>query len=510
MKRRPPPPPLGATLRFERINRGWSETDLAVAAGYSSPSLVSEYEKGGKELSRERLEELLALMGVPAEAIDAYLFARQIASPQVILGSPVDPSPAEQRSIHRAATQAGFSAFKATQERLTENVRRRRAARDRRQAEQLGKILMELPPKRWQPTVEAETKYWTWAFAEWLCERSTRAAAHRAEQATALARLALRAAERVSGSPAWRSLLLGFVWAFLANARRVQGDLPGAEKAFRHSDRLCAGGTLANIGLLDGSRLLDLKASLLRQQGHYEKALSLLKQALSACHSAEARARILIMKATTLTKRGDYEEAIAALTQAEPLSAGAQDPRLPWLVRFSMAGALWHLARYAEAEALLPEARELAVRLGNELDLLRVLWLTGRVAAGLGRREEAMMALEQVKRYFTANRIAFDAALASVEVAVFYLEEGRTAEVKRLAEEMYWIFNAQEVAKEVLEALRLFCEAAKQEEATTELARRVVEFLQKACHQPNLRFEGFASGSGKTWGAEMVLRPCDR
>src|SRR5437763_15666056 len=116
MKRRPPPPPpFGATLRFERINRGWSETDLALAAGFSSPSLVSEYEKGSKEISRERLEELLALLGVPAEAIDAYLFARQVASPQERLGSPVDPSPAEQRSIHRAASQAGLGAFKPTQ-----------------------------------------------------------------------------------------------------------------------------------------------------------------------------------------------------------------------------------------------------------------------------------------------------------------------------------------------------------------------------------------------------------
>jgi tetratricopeptide (TPR) repeat protein len=485
-------------LRFERINRGWSETDLAVAAGFSSPSLVSEYEKGSKELSRERLEELLSLMGVPAEAIDAYLFARQLTSPQVSLGSPVNPSPAEQRSIHRAATQAGLWSFKATQERLTENVRRRRAARDRRQAEELGKTLMELPPKRWWSAVEGEKRYWTWAFAEWLCAASEQAAAHQAEQAMALDRLALRVAERVSGTVAWRSLLLGFVWAFVANSRRVQGDLPGAEQAFRRSDRLWAAGADANTGLLDASRLLDLKASLLRQQGRYEEALSLLSQAFSACHSAEARARILIKKATTLTKRGNHEEAIAALTEAEPMSAGAKDPRLSWLVRFSMTGALWHLARYKEAEALLPEVRETAVRLGNQLDLFRVLWLAGRIAAGMGRREEALAALEQVQRYFTVNRIAFDAALASLEVAVLYLEEGRTAEVKKLAEEMYWIFKSQEVTEEVLEALRLFCEAAKQEEATAELARRVVEFLQKACHQPHLRFEDFAPESEKT------------
>jgi transcriptional regulator with XRE-family HTH domain len=484
-------------LRFERINRGWSETDLAVAAGFSSPSLVSEYEKGSKELSRERLEELLALMGVPAEAIDAYLFARQVASPQESLGSPVDPSPAEQRSIHRAAAQAGLWAFKATQERLTENVRRRRAARDRRQAEELGKTLMELPPKRWWPAVETERKYWTWAFAEWLCEQSTRAAAHRAQQAMALARLALRVAERVSGTVAWRSLLLGFVWAFMANSRRVQGDLPGAEQAFRRSDRLWAAGADSNTGLLDASRLLDLKASLLRYQGSFEAALALLEEALGAAGSNEGRARLLVKKANTLELMGDHEQALACLERAEHLAEGARDRRLPWLVRFGLAGNLWHLSRHDDALELLPALKERAVELGNELDFFRILWLDGRLAAGLERSQQALAALEQVQRYFSTNQIAFDAALASVEVAVLYLEEGRNQDVKRLAREMYWIFKAQGVTEEVLEALRLFCEAAEQEKATTELARRVVGFLQKACHQPQLRFEDFAPESGK-------------
>lgn len=491
MKRRLPPPPLGAMLRFERINRGWSETDLAIAAGFSSPSLVSEYEKGSKELSRERLEELLSLMGVPAEAIDAYLFARQLTSPQVSLGSPVDPSPAEQRSIHRAATQAGLWSFKATRERLTENVRRRRATRDRRQAEKLGKTLMELPRKRWWAAVEADQRYWTWAFAEWLCERSTQAAAHRAHQALALARLALRVAERVSGTVAWRSLLLGFVWAFVGNSRRVQGDLPGAGQAFRRSDRLWAAGAEANMGLLDGSRRLDLKASLLRYQGSFEAALTLLEEALGAASSNESKARILVNRANTLELMGYHEHALAQLEEADRLADGVRDRRLPWLIRYGMAGNLWHLSRYVEASKLLPALRERAGELGNELDLFRILWLDGRLAAGLERSQQALTALEQVQRYFSANQIAFDAALASLEVAVLYLKEGQTAEVKRLAEEMYWIFKSQEVTEEVLEALHLFCEAAKQEEATSELARSVVGFLQKACCQPQLRFEDF-------------------
>src|SRR4051812_29453391 len=382
MKKRLPPPPLGAILRFLRQDRGWSETDLATAAGFSSPSLISDYERGTKELSRERLEELLALMGVPVEAIDAALYTLPIASQQASPILPGDPSPAEQRSIHRAATQASVWAFNATQERLTANVRRRKAIRDRRQAEKLGKTLMELPPERWRATLEAETKYWTWAFAEWLCERSTRAAAHRAKEAVSLARLALRVAERVSGSAAWCSLLLGFVWAFVANSRRVQGDLPGAEQAFRRSDRLWAAGTTANSGLLDGSRLLDLRASLLTYQGRLVEALAFLEQALETSLTQEARGRILVQKSIVLRLKGDHEQAIDVIHLAKALNEPmVQNPRFPWIIGFNLATTLWSLGKYQEADQLLPDVRRLAVESGNDLDLYRVLWLAGRLAA---------------------------------------------------------------------------------------------------------------------------------
>lgn len=132
-----------------------------------------------------------------------------------------------------------------------------------------------------------------------------------------------------------------------------------------------------------------------------------------------------------------------------------------------------------------------AVEAGNELDLVRTLWVEGGIAAGLGRREQALAALEQARRYFNARRITYDAALASLELAVLYLEERRPAEVKRLAEEMYWIFKAQGVHQETLAALRIFCEAARKEEATTELARRLVGYLTKARSHPGLPFEAW-------------------
>jgi len=428
-------------------------------------------------------------MGVPPESVDLVLFALEPAVPAESPRSPVDLTQAELGIIRRAALALGLRVAEAVRARLTANLRREKAARAREEAGTLWKTLKGLSPARRRSTVEKEAQYQTWAVAERLCAESERAAAHRADASLELASLALRVAKLAPGPDAWRSHLQGYVWAFIANSRRVQGDLPGAEEAFLRSDSFWEAGAIADSWLLDASRLLDLKASLFRQQGRYDESFRLLDQALEASSSREIRGRILIKKATTLARREDYEEAIVVLRQAESEMEEIRDPRFPWLVRFTLASNLWHLSRYEEAESLLPQIRELAVTLSNELDLIRVLWLEGRISAGLSRREDAISALEQVRRHFTANLIAYDAALASLETAVLYLEEGRVAEVRRLAEEMLWIFRAQGVHQEALAALHLFCEAVRKEEATAALARKVVNYLLKARHDPELQFE---------------------
>ena len=145
-----------------------------------------------------------------------------------------------------------------------------------------------------------------------------------------------------------------------------------------------------------------------------------------------------------------------------------------------MAVDLCHLDRYGEAASLLPRVRELAIEQANELDLLRLVWLTARVDAGQGRAEKAVAGLEQVRLKFADLDMPYDAALASLDLAALWLEAGRTAEVKELALEMEAIFRAKKIDREALAALILFWEAAKREAATVELVRRVIAEIEKA------------------------------
>jgi hypothetical protein len=80
-----------------------------------------------------------------------------------------------------------------------------------------------------------------------------------------------------------------------------------------------------------------------------------------------------------------------------------------------------------------------------------------------------------VRAAFADRGIAYDTALVTLELAVLYLEQGRTADVKALASETAWIFQAQGVGRELVATLRLFCEAAEQERVSVELARSCLE-----------------------------------
>ena len=77
----------------------------------------------------------------------------------------------------------------------------------------------------------------------------------------------------------------------------------------------------------------------------------------------------------------------------------------------------------------------------------------------------------------------------TLELAVVHLQQKRTREVKALARQMAPIFKAQGVHQGALAALKLFCEAVETEAVTVEMARQFVEYLYRAQHQPELRFE---------------------
>jgi tetratricopeptide (TPR) repeat protein len=198
--------------------------------------------------------------------------------------------------------------------------------------------------------------------------------------------------------------------------------------------------------------------------------------------------RALINKGFTLEVMGEHEHAIEMLVRAEPLVERAADPRLSYMLPFNLAVVYTHVGRYAEAAELAHRVGDLVAAQGDEIEILRVVWLRGRIAAGLGQRGEARNLLAQARAEFGRRNMSYDVALALLEEAILLLEDGRAAEVKVLAGELTKVFESKGVHREALGALRLFQEAAEREEATSGLARRVLNYLFRARHDEGLRF----------------------
>lgn len=478
---------LGLALEILLTSHGLSGRDLAAAARISS-STVSDY-ICGQGLTRERLEELAALLGLGSMDVErAVLAAWMVLPPPSVAWSPVNPTAEERRIDQKAAAMAAGEAADFVLDYLLREHRSRNRLLGLEEGRRLARELLKGSDRRGR--IEREPKYRHWGVAVALCEMSEAMAPRNPHQALELAELAVHAARHVAldipGSEGFRSRLQGWALAFVANARRVIGeDLPGAGRTWIEVWRLWTAGEDA-AGLLSEGYLMDMEASLRRAQRQLPLALKLHEDALKLARPDEVGI-ILLNQAVTREESDDPEGALQSLDQAAMVIDGEQRPRLRWSLRFNQASSLCVLGRAREAVPYVEEARCLAERLRNEIDLIRTVWLDAKCLAGMGEKHEALLRLEQVRRGLEAY--PFDYALASLDAALLYREEGRFGEIKALSNSILKIFKAQDVHREAIAAVILFQETAQQERVSTELVRRLQAFLRKARTNPKLRFD---------------------
>ncbi len=480
-------------LPLLRALRGWDQRTLADAARLAQPS-ISRFESGDP-ISPDVLARIVAAVGLELSWVEHRLLpvlrtARERAA-STAAGRPRDDrgpratqdlAPLDHAALETAIREAmdlvlaGVDAAADAAEAATLEPGPPSPA-DREDAARAWDRIATCTAAERRWLVEQGPELQTWAFAERLCEESAREAPKGAVAALDLAQLAVEVAQLVPGGERWRLRLQGYARAFLGNARRVAGDLVAAAAEFTAAWNLWrSGADVGDIGLEEW-RLLDLEASLRRDTRQFQPAFDLLDRA-AAIAPPGATARILLNRAYTLELSGDATAAIAALHDAAPHIAADDDPRLTWVLEFNLGVSRCHLGHYAEVEAQLPRLRQQALELGNAHDQMQVVWLTGRVAAGRGRQAEACAAFEEVKKQSEDEGQAFGAAIVSLELALIYLDQGRTAEVRHLAASMVWILTSRRVDREALAALRLFCDAAKRDAATLDQARRALDLLQ--------------------------------
>lgn len=363
--------------------------------------------------------------------------------------------------------------------------RGRQIERERMAAPELLAEMLGLPPERRRLLIANSERHRSFGLAELLLARCREAWNDDPAQAEELATMALDIADLLDPElhgGAFVSDLRAQAWAYVGNARRIRSDLVRVDEAFQVADILLQRGS---GDPLEAAHLLELKASLRRDQRRFAEAIALLDQAIRIYRSAgeEHRSgRALIKKATVFAQAGSPEESIPLLEEAARRVDPGRDARLPLCIQHNLATYLKDAGRPWEARGLLPKVRRLSRKLGNRLDLLRLTWLEGSIAESLDQVEEAKTAFEQARQGFLENGIVTDAALVCLDLAALYLKQGELEEAARLATSMLPIFESKQIHREALAALALVVESIERRESSVRLVQEIAALLRGSAH----------------------------
>jgi transcriptional regulator with XRE-family HTH domain len=509
--------PLGRVIAVLRAALELTQSDLARLSGVKRSS-ISEYERGKSTPDAVTLERLLAAMRFRWTAldlgdwfIDRLLrdcrapegeYVRGGTEPLLVTASALatrlsaDVVAASQTAARLSKLVLTLQEEQRREEPPSETGYPGAPARDRnaerRAAQALWARIRLLPRKEQTEALRSAPSEALWAVCDLLFSESQRQCGEDPVRAASLCELALAAADLAEEDEGLRAKLRGLAWAHLGNTLRARDDFDGAEKAFTAADEFWKVGDGVADGLLEEGLIFALKASLRREQRKFHEAKDLLERASLLASSSSFHLQVLVSKAKVLEEMGNLEEAATLLKQVKETISPEEEVWLLFYIWHNLAVALSRLGRFEEAAALLPQARAYLLKAGGELNRVRLMWTEGRVVAGLGNVEDGIALLARVRGEFAARDMAYDVALVSLEIAIFYAGQGRTEQVKTLARHMTPIFQAHAIHREALAALTIFRQAAEREQVTQELASEVLSYLRKARCNPELRFEGGA------------------
>ena len=229
-----------------------------------------------------------------------------------------------------------------------------------REAPDLAALLHQTAPELRADLIEEEESLHTWGLCHLLLKRSLAAARQDPGSAFDLADQAVRLTAHLGSTydPQWVLGLRARALACRANARRVLGELRGAESDFRK-----ARGCLDRSGM-EGSRfeaeVLDLESSLRRDQRRFGSALDLAEQALGLyrkIQDSHGTAKVYLKKAKILEDSNDLEGAIELLRRPEEAIDPEREPHLYALARYNLVCCLSEAGQLEEAQDFLPEVR---------------------------------------------------------------------------------------------------------------------------------------------------------
>lgn len=268
-------------------------------------------------------------------------------------------------------------------------------------------------------------------------------------------------------------------WAEVANAHRVIGDLPQADRIMTRAVDCRSRGT-GDPRLL--ARLSEMAAALACAQRRFDQAFRLLDIGYSIHiklgdrHSA---GRVLIGRGLYTGYTGDPLEGIRFLVHGLNTIDRTREPKLAFLALHNIVMLRVELGEYEEARRSLRQMKPLYARYSDELNDIKLRWVEGQIAAGLGELEEAEAAFTDARDSFDRVGLGYRAALVSLDLVSVWLQQSRTGEIRQLVAELLVTFRAVGVEREALAGMLLLRDAVECEQATLELLQLIAHSLGK-------------------------------
>lgn len=301
-------------------------------------------------------------------------------------------------------------------------------------------------------------------------------------QAFSLAELGLDVAVRVDyrayGS-AFTYDLVAQALAHKGNALRVAGDLARASEALEAALQVFEQEKADDY--LTRAEVYSFLASLRRDQRRFNEAEDLLGRAISIYREIEQSvgvARTLIKASSVAQERGDLPLALGRIREALGLLDPAAAPRLYYYARFNEALYLTDAGCPEEARDLLSLHRAGIEAIPERCVDIRLLWLTARVAHGLGEYQAAELGYSEARSRYVEEGLPYDAAVTALDLAVLHAERGKWEEIKVLASEMVPVFRDRQIHRDAFAALMLFHDAVHAQKATVEMIRGLISHLR--------------------------------
>lgn len=278
-------------------------------------------------------------------------------------------------------------------------------------------------------------------------------------------------------------------WSELANAYRVNDDLGRANWAQATAEDRRLQGT-GNLFLL--ARVADLRASLLNTQRLIPDACELLDgvfQLYLKLGDNHLAGRALVKKGIYTDYEGDPAGALRLLREGLALLDRERDLQLLTSATENVLELMVRSGELREAAKVLLKSGLRQALAGQPLSLLKLRGVEGQILAGLGKPQRAEAAFLEARAGFLEHNKGYNAALAGLDLAAVWLEQGKAAQVKELAQDMLATFRKLGIQREALRAMDCLKRACEQEAATPDLARQVGRFLRRLEREPQLRFE---------------------